>query len=55
MTSINLSQNGPPETVLTPEPTALLDALATAISLPEDQRRDAVASVLTSEPRFLDA
>ncbi|HBX79333.1 MAG TPA: DUF3151 domain-containing protein [Acidimicrobiaceae bacterium] len=55
MTSINLSQNGPPETVLTPEPTALLDALAAAISLPEDQRRDAVASVLTSEPRFLDA
>jgi hypothetical protein len=55
MTSINLSQNGPPETVLTPEPTALLDALAAAISLPEDQRRDAVALVLTSEPRFLDA
>ncbi len=51
---VNLSPQGPPETVLEPEPTRLLDALAAALALPEVERRDAVSAVVASEPRFLD-
>src|SRR5688500_11909161 len=51
---INLSPSGPPETVITPEPAAARAALAAAMELPEDARRDAVAAVVSDWPRFLD-
>ena len=53
MTDVSLSQSGPPETVLEPEPADALDALAAALAAPE--RRDAVAAVCARWPRFLDA
>ncbi|MCU1458166.1 MAG: hypothetical protein JWL73_2258 [Actinomycetia bacterium] len=51
---VNLNPQGPPETVLAPEPGALLAALADALSRPAAERRDAVSAVVASEPRFLD-
>ena len=55
MTDVSLSQSGPPETVLEPEPADALDALAAALAAPEAERRDAVAAVCAHWPRFLDA
>jgi len=52
---IGLSTQGPPETVLAPEPPDALDALAAALAAPEADRRDAVAAVVARWPRFLDA
>lgn len=53
--SVNLSTNGPPETILEPEPRGTLDALAAALgSADTDTRRTAVGAVLESDPRFLD-
>lgn len=50
---INLS-SGLPTTVLpAPEP-VLVDQLAAALGEPEAQRREAVAAVVASAPRFLD-
>lgn len=54
-TPIDLSQSGPTETVLGPEPPAALEALAAAIALPAQDRREAVARVVADRPRFLDA
>ncbi|MEM9654021.1 MAG: DUF3151 domain-containing protein [Actinomycetota bacterium] len=54
MSNINLSTGGLPETILDPEPESALTGLAAALDLPEDQRRDAVASVVADHPRFLD-
>ena len=54
MTSINLHPNGPPETVLQPEPAEALLALNEALGLDRSQRRDALAAVVASWPRFLD-
>lgn len=51
---INLSPSGPPETVITPEPAEARAALAAAMELPEFERRDAVAAVVSDWPRFLD-
>ena len=51
---VSLSSQGPPETVLAPEPAALLDALAAALARPPAERHDAVSTVVASEPRFLD-
>ncbi len=51
---INLSSSGPPETVIVPEPTEAVDALAAAMARPVDERRDAVAAVVARWPRFLD-
>lgn len=51
---VNLSTSGPPETVLDPEPPAVLDALAAALAAPVAERRDAVAAVVADHPRFLD-
>lgn len=51
---MNLSGSGLPETVLAPEPTERLEALAAALALPDDQRRDAVAAAVARWPRFLD-
>ncbi|MEI2698894.1 MAG: hypothetical protein V9E94_11275 [Microthrixaceae bacterium] len=53
-TPIDLSQSGPTETVIGAEPTEALDALAMAMALPEQDRREAVAKVVADWPRFLD-
>ena len=50
---VNLSQSGPPETVLDNEPQAALGALADALGSSTDPRA-AVATVVASWPRFLD-
>lgn len=51
---IALSPEGPPETVLEPEPAEALAALTSALSLPITERRGAVADVVADWPRFLD-
>lgn len=51
---INLSPSGPPETVIHLEPPEAVAALAAAMALPPDERRDAVAAVVARWPRFLD-
>lgn len=50
---VHLSR-GLPQTVLDPEPDSALAALASALSEPADQRRDAVSGVVAAWPRFLD-
>jgi hypothetical protein len=52
---VHLSTQGPPTTVLDPEPDGALQALDTALAAPAEQRRDAVAAVVARWPRFLDA
>ncbi len=51
---ISLSPSGPPETILEPEPAALLDALAAALEGPEAERRVAVSALVAAHPQFLD-
>ena len=51
---VNLTPQGPPETVLPAEPADVLDALARARSAAPSQQRDAVADVVARWPRFLD-
>ena len=52
---IHLTTQGPPSTVLpAPDPQAA-QALASALALPADQQRAAVAAVVVSWPRFVDA
>lgn len=51
---VNLTPQGPPETVLPAEPADVLDALARARSVAPSQQRDAVADVVARWPRFLD-
>ncbi|MCC5950479.1 MAG: DUF3151 domain-containing protein [Acidimicrobiia bacterium] len=50
---VNLSPSGPPETVLDPEPDAVLDALRAAMDRPDGERRSAVAEVVARTPRSL--
>jgi len=52
---VTLTAHGPPETVLDPEPSVCLAALAAALASPPPQRRDAVADVVARWPGFLDA
>ena len=52
---VQLTPSGPPETVIDPEPTDQLLALDAALDVPTDDRRAAVAEVVASAPRFLDA
>jgi hypothetical protein len=52
---IELSGEGPPETVLEPEPAEAREALAAALAEPPERRRDAVADVAVRWPRDLDA
>jgi Protein of unknown function (DUF3151) len=52
---IDLSAQGPPETVLTPESADAIAALEAALAVEPDRRRDAVANVVARWPRFLDA
>ncbi len=51
---VNLS-SGLPETALDPEPAEAREALAAALAVPEELRRDAVAQVAVRWPRYLDA
>ncbi len=51
---VTLTTSGPPETVLDAEPADVLAALEAAMDRPEADRRTAVASVVASNPRFLD-
>jgi hypothetical protein len=51
---IELSPQGPPSTVLDPEPADARAALAEALDRPPSERRDAVAAVVADHPRFLD-
>jgi Protein of unknown function (DUF3151) len=51
---VSLSPQGVPETVLDPEPTEAIAALADALAAPATARRDAVAGVVARWPRFLD-
>lgn len=51
---VNLSRQGPPETVLDAEAPDVIDALAHARSLPEGERRAAAAAVVAANPRCLD-
>ena len=53
MSDVSFSQ-GPPETVLDPEPEEARQALASARAEPEGRRRDAVAAVVARWPRYLD-
>ena len=52
---VNLTPHGPPDTVLDPEPSDALAALAAALDTPVDERRAAVSDVVARWPRFLDA
>ncbi|MXW42334.1 MAG: DUF3151 family protein [Acidimicrobiia bacterium] len=52
--SVHLTESGPPETVLDPEPAAAIDALANALKQSPAQQRSAVAAVVARFPRFLD-
>jgi hypothetical protein len=53
--SVSFTPEGPPETVLDPEPDDAIDALAAALAAPHADRRDAVSAVVARWPRFLDA
>jgi hypothetical protein len=52
---VNLSRNGPPETLLPPPDPEAAAALAAALDTPPGERRAAVAAVLVRWPRYLDA
>lgn len=52
---VQLSAEGPPDTVLPPEVPEAVDALEHAMAEPPERRREAVASVVARWPRFLDA
>ena len=52
--SVSFTPEGPPETVLDPEPSDALAALAAALETPETERRAAVSAVVARWPRFLD-
>lgn len=54
MSNINLG-SGLPETVLAPESAEALQALASAMSKPEGEQRDAVSAVVAANPEFLAA
>ena len=55
MNEIHLHRQGPPETVLDPEPADALAALESALAAPESERRAAVAGVVARWPRMLAA
>jgi hypothetical protein len=52
---VHLRPGSPDETVLDPEPSDALDALAAALEAPTASRREAVAAVVARWPRCLDA
>lgn len=52
---VNLTVDGPADTILDPESDEALQALAAALGRSPEERRDAVSAVLVDHPRFLDA
>jgi hypothetical protein len=52
---VSLSSQGPPSTVLDPEPSDALLALDDALDRPAAERHDAIAAICGRWPRFLDA
>ena len=52
---VNLSQHGPPDTVLDAEPAEAQGALETALAAGGDARRAAISTVVARWPRYLDA
>lgn len=54
MTDVNLSPSGPPETVLPAAPDDAANELERALTMPVDERRKHVASIVARYPRFLD-
>lgn len=52
---VNLSVNGPPETILDDEPDVARQQLDAALALPVDQQREAIGKVLADFPTYLDA
>lgn len=52
---VHLTASGPPETVLDAESREAQAALDSALTLPLDRRRDAVAAVVSQWPRMLSA
>lgn len=55
MSDVRISPEGPPETVLDPEPAEALAALEAALTRPLAERRAAVAGVVARWPRCLEA
>lgn len=51
---MQLNPQGPPETVLRPEPDDARAALADALALEPEHHRDAIAAVVARHPTFLD-
>ena len=51
---MQLNPQGPPETVLPPEPDDARAALADALALEPEHHRDAIAAVVARHPTFLD-
>ncbi len=54
MTDVNLSPSGPPETVLPAAPDDAANELERALTMPVDERRKHVGSIVARYPRFLD-
>jgi hypothetical protein len=52
---VNLSAQGPPETILVPEPPELTGALDDALAIADpDDRRAALVAIVAAHPTFLD-
>jgi hypothetical protein len=54
MSHVHMHREGPPETVLDPEPVEARDALRGALGESEGRRRDALSEVVARFPAFLD-
>ncbi len=52
MSDLNLT-TGPPETVLPPEPVAVTQAVEEALARPAEERRTALAAIVSANPRSL--
>ncbi len=52
---VSLTASGPPSIVLPLEPHDRRERLAAALAAPEGERRDRIAAVVASAPRYLDA
>lgn len=54
MSQVHVHRDGPPETILDPEPVAAVEALRSALRVPSEARRAAIAEVVVTHPTFLD-
>jgi len=55
MSEVTLTPSGPPETVIAEEPPEVRAAMGAAMALTGDDRRTAIAEVVASSPRSLEA